>query len=110
MAKTPATAKLREPEARLIALLIAAAMPGHRASTSTIKDQFPLHRELTPADLAKSATRPREEHWQQIVGNVVSHKGTTTSIFNRGFANRTKNGIEVTPKGLDYLKEKGLYP
>lgn len=110
MARIPAKGKLREPEARLIALAIAASMPGHRASTTTIKDQFPTWRELTPADLKKSPSRPREEHWQQIVGNLISHKPSSTSIFKRGLAERTNDGIRVTPKGLDLLKEQGLYP
>lgn len=110
MAKIPAKTKLREPEARLLALAIAASMPGHRASTSRIKDLLPARRELTPADLVPSPTRKGEEAWQQIVGNVVSHQKTSTSIFKRGLATRTDDGIEVTPKGIDYLKDKGLYP
>ena len=110
MAKKPENGKLREPEARLLALAIAASMPGHRASTTQIKDQVPYRRELTPADRAPSPTRNGEETWQQIVGNVVSHKNSATSIFSRGLAIRTKDGIEVTSKGLDYLRDKGLYP
>jgi hypothetical protein len=111
MARLPAKGKLGEPEARLIVLAIAASMPGHRANMATIKDRFPIWRELSPADLQRSPTRRTEESWQQIVGNVVSHQETSTSIFKRGLANRTNDGdIEVTPKGLDLLKEKNLYP
>lgn len=106
--KTPG--KLREPEARLLALRIAAKHPGHEATTTQIKDNVPDYRDLSPADLAPSPTRPREKTWQQIMGNVVSHQNTTTSIFNRGFAERTRNGIRVTVKGIDMLKAKGLYP
>jgi hypothetical protein len=73
MAKIAAKGKLREPEARLLALAIAASMPAHRASTAQIKDRVAQRRELTPDDLKPSGTRSREEHWQQIVGNVVSH-------------------------------------
>jgi len=102
--------KLREPEARLLALQIAAKCPGHEATTTQIKDSVPDYRELSPADLAPSPTRPGEKTWQQIMGNVVSHQKTTTSIFSRGFAERTRNGIRLTEKGIGMLKAKGLYP
>lgn len=101
--------KLREPEARLLALQIAATFPGHEATTTQIKERVPDYRELTPADLAPSPTRKAERTWQQIVGNVVSHQNTRTSIFSRGLAVRTRNGIRVTDKGIELLKSKGLY-
>lgn len=110
MEKIVAKGRLREPEARLLALAIAASMPGHQASTTQIKDQLPQWRELTADDLKRSATRAREEHWQQIMGNVISHSPSSTSIFKRGLAERTDDGIKVTEKGLALLKEKGLYP
>ena len=101
--------KLREPEARLLALLIAAKRPGHEATTTQIKDSVPDYRELSPADLAPSPTRRGERMWQQIIGNVISHQETSTSIFRRGLAERTRNGIRVTEKGIEYLRAKGLY-
>jgi len=102
--------KLREPEARLLALQIAAKRPNHEASTTHIKDSVPDYREFSPADLAPSPTRKNEKTWQQIVGNATgSHNKSSTSIFNRGYAVKTKDGIRVTEKGLAYLKSKGLY-
>ena len=102
--------KLREPEARILALQIAAKLPGHEATTTQIKERIPDYRDLTPADLAPSPTRAGERIWQQIVGNVVSHQNTQTSLFVRGLAVRTRNGIRVTEKGLAFLQGKGLYP
>jgi hypothetical protein len=101
--------KLREPEARLLALQIAAKFPGHEATTTQIKDAVPDYREFSPADLAASPTRNGERVWQQIMGNVISHQKSSTSLFARGLAIRTPNGIRVTEKGLEYLKGKGLY-
>jgi len=101
--------KLRESEARLLALQIAAKSPGREATTTQIKDNVPDYRELSPADLAPSPTRRGECVWQQIIGNVVSHQNTRTSIFSRGLATRTRNGIRVTEKGIEFLKSKGLY-
>lgn len=103
--------KLREPEARLLVLQIAASFPKHRVSIARIKKEIPNFRELSAADLRSSASRPNECMWQQIIGNVVSHQGAGTSIFNRGWAVYipSRKSIRVTEKGLAYLKSRGLY-
>jgi hypothetical protein len=103
------TGKLRESEARDLVLSIAAKFPNHRASTTEIKDEVPKYRNLSAADLQPSKTRANEHMWEQIVGNVTgSHKDTSVSIFNRDLAQRTDDGVQVTEKGLKYLKDKGL--
>lgn len=101
--------KLREPEARILALRIAAKYPNNEAETSQVKEGVPALRALGPADLKPSTKRKGECMWQQIVGNVVSHEKTATSIFNRGWAVRlkSKKGIRVTPEGLAHLKSLG---
>jgi hypothetical protein len=95
--------RLREPEARILALRIAAAQPNHEATTTYIKQHIADYIEFTPLDLRPSSTRTNEQRWQQITGNVVSHQNTRTSIFNKGYADRTDDGIRVTNIGLDYL-------
>ena len=102
--------KLREPEARILALRIAAAFPNHQATTARIKKEVPNYRDLGEADLKPSRTRPNECMWQQIIGNVVSHEGAGTSIFNRGWAVYipSRNSIRVTEKGLAHLKSSGF--
>lgn len=99
--------KLGEPAARILALRIAAACPGRTATTTEIKKKLPAYVRLTDADLTPSESRANEEKWQQIVGNVISHKGTSTSIFSKGFAVRTADGIRVTDEGVAYLKRLG---
>ena len=102
--------KLREPEARILALRIAATFPKHQASMARIKKEVPKLRELSKADLKQSRTRRNERMWQQIVGNVVSHDTAGTSIFNQGWAVRieSRNSIRVTEKGLARLKKLGF--
>jgi hypothetical protein len=100
--------RLREPEARDLSLRIAAACPNHEAATAYIKDEVPKYIELTALDLQMSLTRPHERKWQQIVGNVVSHHKSVTSIFSKGYAIRTDDGIRVTDEGLAYLGGKGF--
>jgi len=102
--------KLREPEARILVLEIAATFPNHEASTTEIKKAAPQFREWSEADLLPSTTRRNESMWQQIIGNAIgSHERSRTSIFNRGLAVRTRNGIRVTEKGIEFLKAKGRY-
>ena len=102
--------KLREPEARILVLQIAATFPNHRASTKQIKDAAPGYREFSEADLKPSMTRKKECMWQQIIGNATgSHDKSRTSIFVRDLATRTRDGIQVTEKGIEFLKSKGLY-
>jgi hypothetical protein len=76
--------RLREPEARILALRIAAGRPNREAETSYIKERVPDYITLTPEDVKPSGSRTREQMWQQIVGNVVSHKKESTSIFTKG--------------------------
>jgi hypothetical protein len=97
--------KLREPEARILALRIAATFPGGEVSTTKIKELVPEYRELSPADLMPSTPRSNEKMWQQIVGNVVSHQTSSTSLFNQGLAERMDDGIRITEKGREYLKK-----
>jgi hypothetical protein len=101
--------KLREPEARILALRIAVTFPNYQAETAQIKDKVSNYRKLGPADMQPSKTRKNECMWQQIVGNVISHDKSAVSIFNQGYAVRlvSLKSIRVTQKGIDYLKKLG---
>jgi hypothetical protein len=103
-----ASIRLREPEARILALRIAAGCPNREASTAFIKNEVPNYITFTPVDLQPSPTRMGESKWQQIVGNVVSHHSTGTSIFVKGYAERTDDGIRVTDAGVVYLQKLGF--
>ena len=100
--------RLREPEARVLALKIAALCPNHAASTEQIKQGVPHYYPLSEIDIRRSTSRRREALWQQIVGNVVSHHKTASGLFGMGYAVRTRNGIRVTERGLGYLNRIGF--
>lgn len=100
--------RLREPEARILALRIAASRPNREAETAYIKERVPDYVVLTAEDIKPSKTRNGEQMWQQIVGNVVSHKAVSTSIFTKGYADRLPDGIRVTDSGLAYLASLGF--
>jgi hypothetical protein len=100
--------RLRESEARVLALKIAAQQPKRRASTEFIKHSIPGYYPLSQVDLEQSPSRKREKRWQQIVGNVVSHHKSLTGIFGMGYAERTPDGIRVTEAGINYLNNIGF--
>ena len=100
--------RLREKEARILVLKIAAQQPGCSASTSLLKREMPKYIELSERDRTRSPSRPREFVWQQVVGNVVSHQKSNEGPFVRGLAVRTADGLKVTKKGLDYLSKMGF--
>ena len=102
------TDRLREPEARMLALKIAARSPAHTTTTEYIKEQVPRYYPLSEIDRRPSLTRKREAHWQQIVGNVISHQKTLTGLFGGGYAIRTREGLSVTERGLDHLNSMGF--
>ena len=100
--------RLREAEARTLALKIAAQCPKNTATTEFIKQQIPKYTPLSETDLLRSPTRPREARWQQIVGNVISHQKTRVGPFAQGYSVRTKDGISVTERGINFLNNMGF--
>ena len=100
--------RIREPEARVLALKIAAKCMNHTATTEYIKDNVPNYVELSDEDRLPSRSRANEQRWQQIVGNVISHRETPRGPFEMGYAMRTDDGLAVTAEGLAYLNSIGF--
>ncbi len=100
--------RLREDEARILALKIASRRQNGCVATAEIKREIPRLYALSPLDLAPSTTRPQEQRWQQIVGNVISHQGSPHSLFQRELAVRTHDGLQITQQGRDYLNNIGF--
>lgn len=97
-----------EDEMRIAALRVAAGKPDGKATTTQIKNEVDRYVSLTPADRLPSKTRPNEAMYQQIVGNIVSHRQSKNSIFGMGWAIYTGNGIQITDVGRQYLNTLGL--
>jgi hypothetical protein len=96
--------RLREKEAKILFLKMAALQPQCKVTTTFVKNEVKRFYPLAPADRKPSTTRPREQLWQQIVGNVIVHK----SLFKQGLARRATGGLRLTEQGLDYLKSIGF--
>ncbi len=97
-----------ESEMRIGALLVARSKPNGIATTTQLKEEIGKFVDLTPKDLARSKTRPNEQMYHQIVGNIVSHHDSQTNIFARGLAVYTGDGIQITQAGRDLLQRRGL--
>jgi hypothetical protein len=102
---TKQTTKTRtsEGEIRIAALRVAASKPNGRATTTELKMEIHNYLNLTAEDRRPSKTRPRELMYQQIVGNIISHKSYRNNIFVQGLAVRTSDGIQITDVGREFL-------
>jgi len=99
----PSNDRLRESEARILALKIASQQQDRYASTEFIKNSVPKYFPLSSIDLMPSEPRYPEPHWEQIVRNVISHKSNPRGPFALGYATRTREGLQVTDAGIGYL-------
>lgn len=105
----PLKDRIREKEARVLLLKIAAKCPNHTATTELIKDNVPDYVELSEIDQQPYDSRQSEPRWRQIVGNVVSHASTATKgPFLMGYAYLENGRITVTDAGLAYLNNMGF--
>lgn len=77
------------------------------ASTSDVKRHVPDFIDLTSGDREMSDTRPNEELWQQVVGNIVSHRNDSPDNFiNRGLIAYDGKNWTLTPAGEAYLSKR----
>jgi len=100
--------RIRESEARIIALKIASQCKNRTATTEYIKQNALRYFDPSEIDLKPSTSRSGEQHWQQIIGNVISHRNTSKGPFKLGYATRTKDGMTVTDQGVAYLNSLGF--
>jgi hypothetical protein len=93
---------------RIAALQVAASKPHGKATTTELKNELDRYIALTAEDLIPSKTRPNEAMYQQIIGNLVSHRRSKNNIFAKGWAIYTGDGIEITDAGRRHLRTLGL--
>jgi hypothetical protein len=101
--------RLREREARVLVLKIAASQPKRSATIAKLRDEVPRYFDLSEADKAPSPSRKNEAVWQIVVRNTMSsHTTGTQTIFARGWAKKVPGGLKVTRRGIDYLNSIGF--
>lgn len=102
---------------RQIGWIIAERILLHRldrtATISELKKTLPNYTKLTRADLAQSPSRRNEKLWQQLVGNLVSHrKDKKTNLILDGVLEYLpkSRALRLTDDGVKHLRLKGKYP
>jgi hypothetical protein len=101
--------RLREQEARVLVLKIAASQPERSATIGKLREEIPKYFDLSAADKARSPSRRNEALWQIVVRNTMSsHTTGTRTIFAQGWAKKIPGGLKVTRRGMDYLNSIGF--
>lgn len=101
---------------REIGTIIAEKFLIHRKSrTATVtecKTVLPRYVQFSAADQARSPSRPREQLWQQRVGNLVSHRDKKTNLIMEGLLEYlpATQSLRLTPDGEQELQRRGIYP
>jgi hypothetical protein len=100
-----------EHDIALAAMKYLATLPTAAALTATVKKHVPSFIKLTPEDHEPSGPRPGEELWQQVVGNIVSHRKLSSENFvNRGLLAYEARKLRLTDAGRAYLKKLNAHP
>lgn len=93
-----------EHELALAAMKFLQGQPDQSAKTSEVKRNIPSYVTLTADDRAQSDTRDNEELWQQIVGNIVSHRhDSPDNAINRGWISYSDGVWTLTPLGAQQI-------
>lgn len=80
--------------------------PTGEESVTVIKRNMPSLMELTDGDLEPSGTRPNELVYQQIVGNIVSHRFDSDDNFiARGLLSHRPRYLSITDAGRQFIEK-----
>ncbi len=101
--------RLRESEARILILKIAASQPTRSVTINKLREEIPKYFDLSPVDKKQSPSRKNEVLWQIVVRNTMSsHTTGNRTIFAQGWATKTPSGLKVTKTGVAYLNSIGF--
>ena len=101
--------RLKESEARILILKIAASQPRRSVTINKLREEVPKYFDLSPIDKRRSPSRKNEVLWQIVVRNTMSsHTTGTRTIFAQGWARKIPGGLKVTKSGVDYLNSIGF--
>ena len=92
----------RERELIIPALRAAAARPGGYISTADLIPELEVQFQPDGKD-AQILSNRHDTHFSQKVRNLISHKACSTSMFSKGYAEYTGDGIRVTDFSIKCL-------
>lgn len=95
--------RVRERDLIIPTLRLAAAKPNGEISTSDLINELAevFQPEGTDAEILEGRN---DTYFSQKVRNLVSHRDTRTSMFTKGYAEYTGNGIKITEAGRAFLE------
>lgn len=99
--------RIRERDLIVPTLRIAASRPGGEIATAELIVELTEMFQPEGEDAEILAGR-QDSHFSQKVRNLVSHRDGQTSMFAKGYADYTGNGIRITDAGrvlLDQIPE-----
>ena len=96
--------RVRERELIIPALRAAASRPGGYIATADLIPVLEGKFEPEGQDAEILAGR-HDSYFSQKVRNLVSHRETNTSMFRKGYAEYTGDGIRITDAGRAFLAQ-----
>jgi hypothetical protein len=96
-----------ENEMTIAALRVAASKPDGKATTTELKSEVDRYLVLTTEDRTPSKTRPNEAIYQQIIGNIVSHRGSKTNILQKAGRSTQAMASRLLMPGVSTLGPSG---
>jgi hypothetical protein len=82
-----------------------ATLPSGTATISKIKQELPTYIDLSEADRAISDTRPNEQVWEQLLRNIVSHRGSNGNFIFDGLLEYEPRRLRITDAGRSHLQK-----
>jgi hypothetical protein len=96
--------RIRERDLIIPALRAAEARPGGYIATAdligVLEDEF-----QPEGEDAEILDGRQDSHFSQKVRNLVSHRNSSTSMFRKGYAEYTGDGIRMTEAGRLFLAQ-----
>ena len=96
--------RIREKDLIIPALQVAAARPNGEVSTADLIDEMETVFEPEGED-AEILEGRHDTKFSQKVRNLVSHRTSSTSMFKRGYAEYTGDGIRITDAGRKFVDQ-----
>jgi hypothetical protein len=99
-----------EPYLGWAVMQVLSTQPSGEATVRALVKGVPHYVKLTPSDVARSNSRPREATWEQRVRNLKSHHKAKGNIFAEGYVAYVGRGrYRLTPAGWKRLGNKLMW-
>lgn len=97
-------ARIKERDLIIPALRVAEARPDGEISTSDLIGELEAEFEPDGQD-AEILDGRHDTYFSQKVRNLISHRDASTSMFTKGYAEYTGDGLRITEAGRTFLRQ-----